>query len=192
MNVLILQEAGYISSLFGLGLSYGLTNDLTYEQFLENDCDDMFNKLEKAASKLYNKDGGHNKFLESIQVWLDITAPRYWWSECDTYRAGVTKQSASTMHTILKKPFEQSMFEYPIPFTILIELERLRLDKKFVILKNVLPEGFLQRRIICLNYKVLRNMLAQRKDHKLIEWKYFCQYIYKNVEHPEFFDDIML
>lgn len=184
MRIEILKEAGYEEALLGLGLSYGLTEDVNGFAFDR----DVFNKVQNVSKKLYNKDGGHNKFLESIMVWLDVTAPRFWHSEADTYRLG-TKQSESTIHTIMKTPFTQDMFEYEIPDTLLNTLEDYRTTNDFMSLKNTLPEGFLQRRIWTLNYKVLRNIVVQRKNHKLIQWKYFCRFIMANVEHPEYFDD---
>ena len=83
MNVTVLNEAGYQEALLGLSLSY--------EQSLD--------KMPAVAERLAQRDNGHNKFLESIVVWLDVIAPRYWWQEFDTYRIGVSKQSSSTMHT---------------------------------------------------------------------------------------------
>jgi hypothetical protein len=183
MKVKILKEAGFEEALYGLGLSYGLTSDT---EEMEYDIDRLYN----VSMKLYNKEDGHNKFLESIQVWLLITAPRFLHSEIDTYRVGCSKQSESTMHTLLKKSFNQEMFEYPISETYLKELEGTRLTKNKVKLKNDLPEGFLQKREWNLNYKVLRNICVQRKNHELPQWKYFCDYIYHNLEHAEYFDDI--
>ena len=64
-------------------------------------------KLMKQLSKAGND---HGKFLRMINVTLDITAPRFWWTEFDTYRVGVEKNSCSTMHTIHKKPFDREDF----------------------------------------------------------------------------------
>ncbi len=50
----------------------------------------------------------------------------------------------------------------------------------------LLPNAWLQRRILSLNYAVLQNMLTMRKNHKLTEWREFCRIIYQSVEHPEF------
>ena len=52
-------------------------------------------------------DGGpvHAKYRRMITVYVDITAPLYWWKEADTYRAGVEKNSCSTMHKIAAKEF---------------------------------------------------------------------------------------
>lgn len=58
-------------------------------------------RIIEEAGRLFEKDGGHNKFLESVILWLDVNAPLYWWTEADTYRLS-TKQSESTMHTLEK------------------------------------------------------------------------------------------
>jgi hypothetical protein len=186
MKIEILKEAGYEEALLGLGLSYGLTDGIT-DITLDKD---VFNKVINASEKLYNKEGGHNKFLESMIVWLDVTAPRFWWSEADTYRLG-TKQSASTMHTMMKTPFTMDMFEYEIPDELLNTLEFHRKINDFMSLKNILPEGFLQRRIWVVNYKTLRNIIHQRKNHKLEQWKYFCRFVMANVNFPEYFQDFL-
>jgi hypothetical protein len=188
MMVKIIGEFGYEQALYGLGLSYGLTSGISYEEFIKNNS--LLNKLSMTAFTLYKKEAGHNKFLESIQIWLDVIAPRYWWSEADTYRIGETKQSESTMHTLLKKPFTQDMFEFPIPDDILSMLESYRNSRKFDLIKNILPEGFLQRRVWNLNYKVLRNIISQRRNHKLVQWKYFCDYLMNNLRYREYFVDL--
>jgi hypothetical protein len=85
MKIRILEEHGHHAAICGLCQSY---------QELPDDLDD-FNSQAKIelAKRLAVKDGGHNKFLESINVQLDIKAPVYWWQEFDTYRCGITKQS---------------------------------------------------------------------------------------------------
>lgn len=182
MKVLIRKEEGYELALEGIGLSFNL--------------DDM-GRLENVAERLAPKDGGHNKFLESIVVWLDINAPRYWWSEFDTYRVGTTKQSESTMHTITHRMLTQKDFEEPIiPYilrqiNVLIQMyhdikHQKDKDKIFREIKNNLPEGFLQRRIVCTNYKVLKNMVWQRKNHRLAEWRVFIDVLEEKLERPEF------
>ena len=54
---------------------------------------------------LRNAGTDHRKFMRMITVYLDITAPLYWWKEFDTYRVGVEKNSCSTMHKIHEKEF---------------------------------------------------------------------------------------
>ena len=54
---------------------------------------------------LRNAGTDHRKFMRMITVYVDITAPLYWWKEFDTYRVGVEKNSCSTMHKIHEKEF---------------------------------------------------------------------------------------
>jgi len=180
MKIRILNESGYEEAMLGLSLSY---NKPVY-------------KMYSIAKTLYEKDGGHNKFLESIVIWIDITAPRYWWAEFDTYRIGVTKQSESTMHTITKRALTQDDFNTGIPSFLLewlnnyisaYEFVNKELKQKyFQKLKEVLPEGFLQRRIICTNYKVLRHIINQRKNHRLEEWQKFVKHMQNNCKYKKF------
>ena len=167
MRIEILKEAGYEEAMLGLSLNHN--------QPIE--------KMEAVSDRLAHLDGGHNKFLESIVVWLDITAPRYWWQEFDTYRVGVTKQSESTIHTIHKRQLTADDFEGYIDFYTLDKLNKRAhilqhsmTTENLVELKGLLPESFLQRRIVCTNYKTLRNMYHQRKHHRLPEWSvYFAE-----------------
>ena len=184
MKINIIETSGENTALFGIGLSYGITS--TYKSCTAlHIYSDLYNKLLKTADTLAHKQGGHNKFLESINISLDITAPRYWWSEFDTYRVGVTKQSESTIHTITKRTLTQGDFQQPIDEFHLTRINYLidRYNREgspsiknsiFAKIKNNLPEGFLQRRIVVLNAKTLQNIIAQRINHRLPEWKQFC------------------
>lgn len=179
MKIKLLKEAGYDEAALGFSLSYNST-------------------LERAKELLpiyAFKAAGETKFLESISIWLDVTAPRFWWQEADTYRVGSTKQSESTMHIINKRLLKESDFEYGINPNALSNLNTLITgyntegnDKQyfFKLIKNNLPEGFLQRRIWCINYKTLQNIYNQRKNHRLPQWKNFCNEILTQIEHPEF------
>lgn len=187
MKVNILNECGLQSSMLGLGLSHGLTSTISYSEVLTDK--DLLKKLEGIANVLYRKDGGHNKFLESIVVWIDILAPRYWWQEFDTYRVGMTKQSESTIHTIAHKHFTQDDFERGISESTLNYLNKLVTQRDFIQLKAELPEGFLQRRIVCTNYKALRTIIIQRRQHKLIEWRVFVDSILEQARCP-FLNDL--
>lgn len=52
----------------------------------------------------------HAKYRRMITVYLDITAPLYWWKEFDTYKVGTVANSCSTMHKIHDKEFELGDF----------------------------------------------------------------------------------
>ena len=170
MQVSIIEERGYESAMLGLSLSYNQDPA----------------RMPPVAKRLAFKGDAHNKFLESIAVWLDIDAPRYWWQQFDTYRVGVTKQSESTMHTMTKRPLVQGDFEHPIPEMLLEELNGLLEQKDWQTVKWILPEAFLQRRIVCLNYMVLQRMIRQRETHRLEEWRFFIDEILSQAQHPEF------
>ena len=174
MEVIVLHEAGYREAMLGLSLSHNQPPSA----------------MPKVAQKLCNKDGGHNKFLESIAVWLDITAPRFWWCQFDTYRAGVTKQSGSTMHTLMSRNLIHDDFAQPISSESLEALNRLRESGRFERLKNELPEGFMQRRIVCTNYQTLRRMIKQRRTHRLKEWHIFIDEMLRQLQRTDFLEDL--
>ena len=56
-------------------------------------------------TRLRNAGTDHRKFMRMIIVYLDITAPLYWWKEFDTYKVGTVANSCSTMHKIHDKEF---------------------------------------------------------------------------------------
>jgi hypothetical protein len=83
LDVIVLNEAGYQESLFGISL---------------NKFQPTVNMPRVATRLAESTEGSHRKFLRQISVWLEIEAPAYWYAEMDTYRIGVTRNSSSTMH----------------------------------------------------------------------------------------------
>ena len=61
-------------------------------------------------TRLRNAGTDHRKFMRMITVYLDITAPLYWWKEFDTYKVGTVANSCSTMHKIHEKEFTMEDF----------------------------------------------------------------------------------
>lgn len=61
-------------------------------------------------TRLRNAGTDHRKFMRMITVYLDITAPLYWWKEFDTYKVGTVANSCSTMHKIADKKFTRDDF----------------------------------------------------------------------------------
>lgn len=132
----------------------------------------------------------HAKFLRQICVWVDITAPRFWWSEFDTYKIGTTANSQSTMHRLMKDGIKEEDFcfifgedeiankamrNYIKEINDLINLYNSLepgdiKEQYFEKIKAMLPEGYMQTRTISLNYQVLRTMYNQRKNHRLSHW----------------------
>ena len=128
------------------------------------------------VEKLAAKGPSHRKFMRQILLSVDITAPRYWWTQFDTYKVGVTACSESTMHTIMKREIRQSDFAAGIPPEILDALNLYRKSGLFELLVNALPQGYLQKRHVTMNYEVVRNIREQRKGHKLKEWQEFIEW----------------
>lgn len=63
-------------------------------------------------TRLRNSGTDHRKFMRMITVYLDITAPLYWWKEFDTYKVGTVANSCSTMHKIADKAFTLDDFSH--------------------------------------------------------------------------------
>lgn len=181
MRVEILEESGYRCALFGIGMSYGLTSG----KHLDDVDDDLRLRLQGIAKKLAGKGSGHDKFLRQIQIIVDVTAPRYWWIEFDTYKVGTTAQSESTMHTIMKRPLDEDMFSDTLEAEWLRYLNRAREDGDFATVLKHLPQSFMQRRIVSMNYAVFQNIVDQRKDHKLHEWHWFIRDMMRQLAYPE-------
>lgn len=62
--------------------------------------------------QLRNAGTDHRKFMRMITVYVDITAPLYWWKEFDTYKVGTVANSCSTMHKIAAKEFTLDDFSH--------------------------------------------------------------------------------
>lgn len=78
--------------------------------FVDEDTDDYYELAigpndQKLMTALRNAGTDHRKFMRMITVYVDITAPLYWWKEFDTYKVGTVANSCSTMHKIADKEF---------------------------------------------------------------------------------------
>ena len=154
----------------------------------------------KLAQTLIKAGNEHRKFMRQIFVSVDITAPLYWWKEFDTYKVGTVANSTSTMHKLATTPITLDCFEIDdydrnlsladnpkdddgldnistFEEDIIYVLENIRQkyletkDKRYwKELIRWLPESWLQKRTITMNYENVRNMYFQRRNHKLTEW----------------------
>lgn len=187
MEIKINEEAGLTNAIIGMKFSFekeGRISDIATD-FHDPDWYDQHEKGMKVAKKLCQKDGGHNKFLEQIQVWMTIRASMDWWKQMDTYRVGTSKLSKSTMHTIMRKPISAEDFDWAVDQRILDVVEEYRLRQDFIGVSKNLPQGFLQTRMVNTNYKVLRNIILQRTGHKLPEWSFFIRQMFNKLANPE-------
>ena len=153
----------------------------------------------------------HRKFMRMITVYVDITAPLYWWKEFDTYKVGTVANSCSTMHKIHAKEFTLEDFscehlfdtpesEFNDSMDVLKEvIDILNLYRDHFVknphrkdywwqLIQLLPSSYNQRRTVMLNYEVLANIYKSRRNHKLDEWHVFCEWI-ENLPYAELITD---
>ena len=134
----------------------------------------------------------HRKYLRQIFVSMDITAPLYWWKECDTYKVATVANSCSTMHKIHAKAFCRDDFSHDRMSEralacldgVIACLEESRLhyletkDKAdWHDMIQLLPSSFNQMRTVTMNYETLVNIYYARRTHKLAEWHTLCAVI---------------
>lgn len=151
----------------------------------------------------------HAKYRRMITVYLDITAPLYWWKEFDTYKVGTVANSCSTMHKLTHKKFGLDDFSHEHLLVAPIEvlgytISELNYWRDIYInggehdyrdgsrrifepedkdvwwqMIQLLPSSYNQKRTVMLSYEVLANIYKWRKNHKLDEWREFCEWIEK-------------
>ena len=189
-------------------LSDACTHEYDNEYTIGKNDYALMEKLAKAGTS-------HSKYRRMMVVYVDITAPLYWWKEFDTYKVGTVANSCSTMHKIHEKEFEIGDFSYEHltcwgastrfedDKTILDEsVSELSFDYMGALLATIhalnsarqhyleirdkgfwwqmiqlLPSSYNQKRTVMLNYEVLANIYHDRKNHKLDEWREFCEWI---------------
>lgn len=98
-------------SVFGM---YPAIPYAQYNQVIEidqnGDATYIGNKDLDLMKRLWKAGTDHRKFMRMITVYVDITAPLYWWKEFDTYKVGTVANSCSTMHKIAEKEFTKDDF----------------------------------------------------------------------------------
>lgn len=136
--------------------------------------------------RLFQGGTEHRKFMRMIVVYMDISAPLYWWKEYDTYKVGTVANSCSTMHKIHAKRFAPEDFSHE-------NLDEAGLDALNCCISNlnwyrdrfltdhnksdwynmiqILPSSYNQKRTVMINYEVAATIIRQRTGHKLDEWR---------------------
>jgi hypothetical protein len=149
----------------------------------------------------------HAKYRRMITVYMDVTAPLYWWKEFDTYKVGTVANSCSTMHKIHAKEFTREDFSHEhllddcrgsVKYSSM-DLLQLAINvlndhrERFLETKDkkywwqmiqLLPSSYNQKRTVMLNYEVLHNIYHSRRHHKLDEWHVLCDMI-ENLPYSE-------
>lgn len=148
----------------------------------------------KLMTQLAKGGAVHAKYRRMIPVMFTVVAPTFWWIEFDTYKVGTVRNSCSKMHKIHVEPFTLDNFSHEgldeVPEAmqtmqdVVVTLEYLRKmfnqtqEKKYWrALIELLPHGYNMKATISLNYEVLVNIYHSRKNHKVVEWHTFCDWI---------------
>ena len=175
IEIKLLEVAGLASALQALHLPFGkecdsiATADSWDVRSKQNELSThgewhiVMSEHDKSLLRaLISRGDEHAKVLRGVIVYLEINAPRYWWVEMDTYRVGKEQlASESTMH---------------------IQGRGLS-EEELVKMKSELKEGTMQKRVIMVSYQTLRRICKQRHNHRLPEWREFCNWILDNVPY---------
>ena len=172
-SVKLLEFGGLGAALWALRLPYGKgarSNPFSYYEEYPFRSEDARKEMFKYGMDISPVDGSdvkllqtlvkrgdeHAKVLRGVVVWAEINAPRYFWQEMDRYSVGACcLSSESTMH---------------------IQGQGLAEDE-LVEMKENLPEGTMQKRVWMFSYQTLRRIYFQRRDHRLPQWRVFCDWI---------------
>ena len=174
IDIKLIELAGFVSALQALRLPYGLEcrskTQFEFNTRVEGKTSEssrcaefgsgawvrVDDKDEDLLKSLIRRGDEHAKVIRGIVAYVEINAPRMWWTEFVTYRIGCeTLASESTMHMQGKGLNEEELVK----------------------MKNELPEGTMQKRIVMLSYQTLRRIYKQRSKHRLPHWREFCAWI---------------
>ena len=124
----------------------------------------------KLMTTLRNAGTDHRKFMRMITVYLDITAPLYWWKEFDTYKVGTVVNSCSTMHKIAAKEFDVNDFSHE-------HIEELDGDEYNMsydwLLRTVDILNYYRKKYNAASEKLKRDITDAERKHVLAQQKLF-------------------
>lgn len=212
MKAELIEVSGIKGALLGMRLPMCKDLEEAKEKYGKGfSADDISEDNKRLCKQLINADtkqgfGQPNgKFLRMIHAQICITAPLYFWKEFSTYKIGTTSNSTSTMHKIASYPITRECFEMgnfnPIIDNFKLDVtwdtmvyyyEQLRQaynetkdNRYWKELIRLLPDSWLQTRMIDLDYQTMRNIYHWRKNHKLSEWQWLCTWIKENLPYAD-------
>ena len=171
---------------------YNLENAIRASKFpmsvnVNKITDEITNTTEKLGSAAPGT--GHDNFLQGILVSFDLTCSNKMWVEFERYHFADIVSSQSTMHRISQLANTDCYNEY-VTSNIKNEISKLVLKynetkskEDYLTLLYNIPSGIELTAQVVTNYRQLKTMIMQRKDHRLPEWREFCRII---CELPEF------
>ena len=173
-------------------------------ELVERHADEKDIKRAKNLTKASNGNGAHGQWLTGVRVAFDLTCTNKMWVEAERYRFLEFISSQSTMHRITKFDLRNQYNEYVDPRVIDIMEEKViaynklaenkpsldaapklledyadLLKEKYLEILYTNPAGFELTARMTTNYRCLLNIYIQRHNHRLPEWREFCQELLK-------------
>lgn len=176
---------------------YGFNESIKASKYpMSVDITKLSSDITKTAIKLASCDmgEGHDNFLNGIIVQFDLIYTVKAWTEAERYHFFDFVSSQSTMHRITKFDLDKSYIEYVDEFMIKRMKELVKEYNENPTPENYLkvlysnPCGFKLTARMTTNYRQLKTIYHQRKNHRLPEWKVFCQW----VETLPYFKELIL
>lgn len=195
---------------------YGIENAVRGSKFpMSVDIDSLNSDIVERTKKLGQSPVGaaHDQFLTGCLVQFDLTFTVKAWTEAERYHFFDFISSQSTMHRITKFNLDKAYIEYVDPRIIEIMKEKVSeynklvenkpkdtaarqlikdyndlLAKKYLEILYSNPCGFKLTAAMTTNYRQLKTMYYQRKNHRLPEWREFCE----QIEQLPYFKELVL
>ena len=172
---------------------YGLENSIRAAKFpMATDFDNLTSEKTKSTDSLGKAKigSGHDNFLNGIIVQFDLTFSNKAWIEMQRYHFIDFISSGSTMHRITKFDLKEACNEYVDDRIIKILQEKVdeynngeKTSEKYLEILYNIPSGFRMKAAMTTNYRQLKTIYHQRKNHRLPEWREFCKWIETLPEH---------
>lgn len=173
---------------------YGLEESIKRSKYpMSTDITKLNDEVTETVKKLATskKGEGDDNFLNGIIVQFDLTFSIKAWVEAERYHFLDFISSQSTMHRISKMDIRKQCNEYVSEETIK-HLEELKMDylakpnsESYLKLLYNIPTGFTLTAGMTTNYRQLKTIYSQRKNHRLPEWRLFCEQL-KELPMSEF------
>ena len=126
---------------------------------------------------------GHDQFLTGIVVQFNLTLTNKAWVEAERYHFLDFVSSQSTMHRIAKFDLDQAYISYVAPRMVEVmkalvaEYNSDPTPEKYLRVLYSNPAGFRLTARMTTNYRQLKTIYRQRRNHRLPEWRAFCEWI---------------
>lgn len=168
-----------------LASGYPMQTEIQMHELNEKDLR-RANKLSGLAT---TDNPAHGQFLTGIRVAFDLTFSNKAWVEAERYRFLEFVSSQSTMHRITRFNLRDQYNKYVDPRVIDIMVEKVAeynamndsdpgaKTEKYLEILYTNPAGFELTARMTTNYRCLKNIYKQRRDHRLPEWREFCKWV---------------